>query len=71
MKSPAAARLDTATIVKAFACAMVAISIGSMLHKSQDMEWNPSLQGSWAITGAMTYLLVREAVRHARRRRAA
>ena len=71
MKSPAAARIDRATIVKAFACAMVAITIGGMLHKSQDMDWNPFLQGSWAISGAMTYLLLREAVRFARNGRTA
>lgn len=71
MKSPAAARTDRATIVTAFACAMVAVSLGGILHKSQGMEWNPTLQASWATTGAMIYLLVHEAVRFARKHRAA
>lgn len=71
MKKETERSIDRATIVKAFACAMVAITVGGMLHKSQDMDWNPFLQGSWAISGAMTYLLLREAVRFARNERAA
>jgi hypothetical protein len=71
MKSPAAARPEASTIVTAFACAMVAVSIGGMLHRSQGLDWNPSLQAACAGIGAMTYLLVREAVRFARKARAA
>lgn len=44
---------------------MMAISIGSILHKSQDMEWNPYLQGTWATSGAIIYLLLRQVVRYA------
>ena len=59
MKSPATARTDRAITVRTFACAMVAVSLGSLLHGGQGMEWNPFLQASWAIAGALTYVLVR------------
>ncbi len=58
MKSSAYACGDRTTIVRMTVLAMVAVSLGGILHRSQGMEWNPFLQISWATTGIVLHLLV-------------